>query len=236
LHESSDSKLIILDRDGVINEDRDDYVKSADEWVPIPNSLEAIALLSQAGYILTIATNQSGIARGFYPLSELHAMHQKMIDLLKPLGGRIDGIFFCPHVDEDQCACRKPKPGLMHEIAKRYLKNRATQDLPLNNIPIVGDSLRDLVSRYCLRCITASGFNRQRIRNVNHADLPEGTQIHPDLMAFAKHIVSTVMIWLRSFLFFLSLILYHAALCCILLIKLSLYQRTSTLSAYSILG
>jgi len=93
------SKLIILDRDGVINEDRDDYVKSAEEWVPIPNSLEAIALLSQAGYILTIATNQSGIARGFYPLSELHAMHQKMMDLLKPLGGKIDGIFFCPHVD-----------------------------------------------------------------------------------------------------------------------------------------
>jgi len=114
------NKLIILDRDGVINEDRDDYVKSAEEWVPIPNSLEAIALLSQAGYILTIATNQSGIARGFYPLSELHAMHQKMMDLLKPLGGKIDGIFFCPHVDEDQC---------------------------------------------CLGCNTASGFNRQRIRN-----------------------------------------------------------------------
>ena len=106
-------KLIILDRDGVINEDRDDYVKSRDEWVPIPNSLEAIALLSQAGYILTIATNQSGIARGYYSISELNAMHQKMIDLLKPLGGKIDSIFFCPHVDEDHCECRKPKPGLM---------------------------------------------------------------------------------------------------------------------------
>ena len=183
------NKLIILDRDGVINEDRDDYVKSAEEWVPIPNSLEAIALLSQGGYILTIATNQSGIARGFYPLSELHAMHQKMMDLLKPLGGKIDGIFFCPHVDEDQCACRKPKPGLMHEIAKRYLKDRATQDLPLNNIPIVGDSLRDLLAGTALGAtphlvLTGKGSA------MNHADLPEGTQIHPDLMAFAKHIVS----------------------------------------------
>ena len=183
------SKLIILDRDGVINEDRDDYVKSAEEWVPIPNSLEAIAFLSQAGYILTIATNQSGIARGFYPLSELHAMHQKMMDLLKPLGGKIDGVFFCPHVDEDQCLCRKPKPGLMHEIAKRYLKDRATQDLPLNNIPIVGDSLRDLLAGTALGAtphlvLTGKGST------MNHADLPEGTQIHPDLMAFAKYIVS----------------------------------------------
>ena len=184
------NKLIILDRDGVINEDRDDYVKSAEEWVPIPNSLEAIALLSQAGYILTIATNQSGIARGFYPLSELHAMHQKMIDLLKPLGGKIDGIFFCPHVDEDQCSCRKPKPGLMHEIANRYHKDRATQDLPLNNIPIVGDSLRDLVAGTKLGAsphlvLTGKGHK------VKDAELPEGTMTHADLMAFTKYILST---------------------------------------------
>jgi D-glycero-D-manno-heptose 1,7-bisphosphate phosphatase len=183
------SKLIILDRDGVINEDRDDYVKSRDEWIPIPNSLEAIALLSQAGYVLTIATNQSGIARGLYSLSELHAMHQKMMDLLKPLGGKIDGIFFCPHVDEDQCLCRKPKPGLMHEIANRYLKDQATQDLPLNNVPIVGDSLRDLLAGTALGAtphlvLTGKGST------MNHTDLPEGTQIHLDLMAFAKHIVS----------------------------------------------
>jgi D-glycero-D-manno-heptose 1,7-bisphosphate phosphatase len=116
-------------------------------------------------------------------------MHQKMMDLLKPLGGKIDGIFFCPHVDEDQCLCRKPKPGLMHEIAKRYLKDRATQDLPLNNIPIVGDSLRDLLAGTALGAtphlvLTGKGST------MNHADLPEGTQIHRDLMAFAKHIVS----------------------------------------------
>jgi D-glycero-D-manno-heptose 1,7-bisphosphate phosphatase len=116
-------------------------------------------------------------------------MHQKMMDLLKPLGGKIGGIFFCPHVDEDQCSCRKPKPGLMHEIANRYLKDRATQDLPLNNIPIVGDSLRDLLAGTALGAtphlvLTGKGST------MNHADLPEGTQIHPDLMAFAKYIVS----------------------------------------------
>ena len=89
------AKLIILDRDGVINEDRDDYVKSADEWIPLPGSLEAIALLNQAGYQITIATNQSGLARGYFTIDELHAMHRKMNDLLKPLGGHIDSIFFC---------------------------------------------------------------------------------------------------------------------------------------------
>ena len=183
------SKLIILDRDGVINEDRDDYVKSRDEWIPIPNSLEAIALLSQAGYVLTIATNQSGIARGLYSLSELHAIHQKMIDLLKPLGGRIDGIFFCPHVDEDLCECRKPKSGLMQEIAQRYLKDRASLDLTLKNIPIVGDSLRDLVAGTKLGAsphlvLTGKGHK------VKDAELPEGTKTHADLMAFTKYILS----------------------------------------------
>ena len=182
-------KLIILDRDGVINKDRDDYVKSRDEWVPIPNSLEAIALLSQAGYILTIATNQSGIARGYYSISELNAMHQKMIDLLKPLGGKIDSIFFCPHVDEDRCECRKPKPGLMREIAQRYLKNTGNTELPLINIPIVGDSLRDLIAG------TQLGASPHLVRTgkgmkIKEEDLPKNTRIHSDLMAFAKFILS----------------------------------------------
>ena len=103
------AKLIILDRDGVINVDRDDYVKSAQEWEPIPGSLEAIALLTQAGYRVVVATNQSGIGRGFYTLQDLHAMHQKMADLLSPLGGRIDSIFFCPHVDADHCLAKSTR-------------------------------------------------------------------------------------------------------------------------------
>ena len=105
---SSASKLVILDRDGVINIDSDQYVKSADEWIPLPGSLEAIAELNQAGYQVTVATNQSGLARGLFTINDLHAMHQKMMDLLTPMGGRVDSIFFCPHVDEDQCDCRKP--------------------------------------------------------------------------------------------------------------------------------
>lgn len=182
----SPDKLIILDRDGVINEDRDDYVKSAAEWIPIPNSLEAIALLSQAGYTLTVATNQSGINRGYYSLAELHSMHHKMLDLLKPLGGKIDSIFFCPHTDADQCDCRKPKPGLMEQIAKRYLKNPINPALPLMNIPIVGDSLRDLLAGTALGAsphlvLTGKG------RKVNPVDLPKGTQIHADLMAYAQY-------------------------------------------------
>jgi len=135
------AKLIILDRDGVINVDRDDYVKSAQEWEPLPGSLEAIALLTQAGYRVVVATNQSGIGRGFYTLQDLHAMHQKMADLLSQLGGRIDSIFFCPHVDADHCNCRKPLPGMYLEIAARYRPGVSTPVLA--DIPVVGDSLRD---------------------------------------------------------------------------------------------
>ena len=139
---TSSSKLIILDRDGVINEDSDDYVKSVDEWIPIPGSLEAIALLNQAGYQIAIATNQSGLSRGYFTINDLHAMHSKMESLLKPLGGYIDSIFFCPHQDAHQCDCRKPAPGLMKEIALRYKKTDSIK--PLTGTPIVGDSLRDL--------------------------------------------------------------------------------------------
>ena len=139
---SSSSKLIILDRDGVINEDSDDYVKSVDEWIPLPGSLEAIALLNQAGYQIAIATNQSGLSRGYFTINDLHAMHSKMDALLKPLGGRIDSIFFCPHQDSHQCDCRKPAPGMMKEIALRYKKTDSIK--PLTGVPIVGDSLRDL--------------------------------------------------------------------------------------------
>jgi D-glycero-D-manno-heptose 1,7-bisphosphate phosphatase len=133
---SSASKLVILDRDGVINIDSDQYVKSAEEWVPIPGSLEAIAELNQAGYQVTVATNQSGLARGLFAINDLHAMHQKMMDILAPMGGRVDSIFFCPHVDEDQCNCRKPLPGLMRDIASRYRKTNSA--MPLTGVPIVG--------------------------------------------------------------------------------------------------
>ncbi|WP_456371795.1 D-glycero-beta-D-manno-heptose 1,7-bisphosphate 7-phosphatase [Thiolapillus sp.] len=128
---------IILDRDGVINADSDDFIKSPDEWIPLEGSLEAIARLNQAGYLVGIATNQSGIGRGLFDLPALNAMHQKMYQLLAKLGAHVDMIAFCPHLAEDHCHCRKPLPGLYESLAARW-------DISLKGIPIIGDSLRDL--------------------------------------------------------------------------------------------
>jgi D-glycero-D-manno-heptose 1,7-bisphosphate phosphatase len=181
---SSASKLIILDRDGVINEDRDDYVKSADEWVALPGSLEAIALLNQAGYQIAIATNQSGLSRGYFSINDLHAMHSKMDSLLKPLGGHIDSIFFCPHQDSHACDCRKPSPGLMKEIALRYKKTDSSK--PLLGVPIVGDSLRDLQAGIVLGASPHLVLTGKGQKTLAKGDLPEGTQIHADLLSFAN--------------------------------------------------
>jgi len=132
-------KLIILDRDGVINQDSDDYIKSVDEWQPVPGSMQAMGKLCQAGYTLIVATNQSGIARGYFDLSTLHAMHVKMGKLLEQYGGQVDAVFFCPHGPDDKCNCRKPKDGLLRDIASRYQAN-------LTGVPVIGDSLRDIQS------------------------------------------------------------------------------------------
>ena len=129
--------LVILDRDGVINEDSDAYIKSPAEWVPIPGSLEAIARLNHAGFRVVVATNQSGVARGLFGMAELNAIHQKLHGMLARLGGQLDGIYFCPHGPDDGCACRKPRPGLLREIAVR-------QGIDLAAVPAIGDNLRDL--------------------------------------------------------------------------------------------
>ncbi|MGD8783305.1 MAG: D-glycero-beta-D-manno-heptose 1,7-bisphosphate 7-phosphatase [Thioalkalispiraceae bacterium] len=130
-------QLIILDRDGVINEDSDDYIKSPDEFVPIPGSLEAISRLTHAGYTVMVATNQSGLARGLFSIEDLNNMHDKLRRLLSASGGHISGILFCPHGPDDGCDCRKPKPGMLQEIAQRL-------GTSLEGVPAVGDSLRDL--------------------------------------------------------------------------------------------
>ena len=130
-------KLIILDRDGVINKDSDLYIKSPDEWVPLPGSLEAIARLNQWGYRVVVCTNQSGIGRGLFGMDTLNAIHEKMIKAAAHAGGAIDAIFYCPHTNNDKCNCRKPKPGMLEEIASRY-------NVPLAGVPVVGDALRDL--------------------------------------------------------------------------------------------
>ena len=130
-------KLIILDRDGVINFDSAQFIKSPDEWKPIPGSLAAIAKLNQAGYRVVVATNQSGVGRGLFDMDTLNAIHEKMVKSLAQVGGRLDAIFFCPHTSADNCNCRKPRAGMLHEIAKRF-------NADLTGVPAVGDALRDL--------------------------------------------------------------------------------------------
>jgi D-glycero-D-manno-heptose 1,7-bisphosphate phosphatase len=176
-------KLIILDRDGTINADRDDYVKSPEEWQPLPGALEALARLSQAGYALVIATNQSGLARGLFDMAALNAMHRKMLSALAALGGRVEGIFFCPHHPQEDCACRKPKAGLLEEIGKSLGVN-------LNGVPMVGDSLRDVqaaVAAGCTPHLVRTGKGAQ----VQEDQLPAGTHVHADLAEFAAVILQS---------------------------------------------
>lgn len=137
--------MIILDRDGVINYDSPDYIKSPDEWLAIPGSLEAIAHLNKTGHLVTIATNQSGIGRGFYDLATLEKIHQKMLDELAEVGGHIDRIYFCPHLPTDKCTCRKPKPGMLLTIAKDF-------NIDLKNAVFIGDSLRDIEAAKAVNC------------------------------------------------------------------------------------
>ncbi len=129
--------LVILDRDGVINRDSDAFVKSADEWIPLPGSIEAIAALSAAGFTVTVASNQSGLARGLFDRSALRSMHRKLRRLVDAAGGRVDRIVVCPHGPDDGCSCRKPRPGLLHRLARHY-------DTTLDGVPVIGDSARDL--------------------------------------------------------------------------------------------
>lgn len=135
----STKRLVILDRDGVINQDSDNFIKSVEEFIPIPGSLEAIVRLNQAGYRVAIATNQSGLARGLFDRTALEEIHEKLRQLLAELGGHVDGIFFCPHGPDADCDCRKPRPGLLLQIAETF-------SMDLEEVPVIGDSLRDLQS------------------------------------------------------------------------------------------
>lgn len=134
---TKDAKLIILDRDGVINQDSDDYIKSVEEWIPIPGSLEAIARLNHAGYRVIVATNQSGLGRGYFDIDTLNAIHNRMQQKLAALGAQIEAIFLCPHTPDTHCRCRKPLPGLLEDIAERLRTD-------LTGIPMIGDSLKDI--------------------------------------------------------------------------------------------
>lgn len=131
-------RLVILDRDGVINHDSADFIKTPQEWVPISGSLEAIARLTRANYRVVVATNQSGLARGLLNIDTLNLIHVKMQQHLADLGSAVEAIFFCPHGPRSGCSCRKPEPGMFLDIAARLGLNS------LQNVSAVGDSLRDL--------------------------------------------------------------------------------------------
>ncbi len=179
-------KVCILDRDGTINQDSDEYVKSPGEWKPLPGALEAIAKLNHAGWHVVVVSNQSGLGRGLFDVASLNAMHAKMHAMLAAVGGRVDAIFYCPHAPEDACRCRKPAPGLYEQIADRY-------GIDLTGMPTVGDSERDLVAGTAVGCVPhlvltgkSEGLKGQPLP----PGFPRDTVVHDDLMAFATHLVA----------------------------------------------
>ena len=169
-------KLIVLDRDGVVNYDSEQYIKSPEEWRPVPGSLEAIARLNHAGYRVVVATNQSGIGRGLFDMGTLNAIHEKMHRALAHTGGRLEAVFFCPHTADSRCECRKPKPGMLLEIGVRF-------NAELTGVPCIGDGLRDLQAAEAVGAqpmLVLTGKGEKTLREA----IPKNTAIFPDL-AFA---------------------------------------------------
>ena len=183
-------KLVILDRDGTINSDSEDFVKSPDEWTALPGSLEAIARLNHAGWHVVIASNQSGLGRGLFDVAALNAMHAKMYKLLAALGGRVDAVFYCPHSPEEDCQCRKPLPGLFEQIGERF-------GVSLKGVPTAGDSLRDIQAGAAAGCephLVLTGKSERYRGGRAPEGLPAGTWIHQDLSAFADFILERAAI------------------------------------------
>ncbi len=172
-------KLVILDRDGVINVDSAQFIKSPDEWKPIPGSLEAIARLNQAGYTVVVATNQSGIGRGLFDMATLNTINAKMHKALAQLGGRIEAIFYCPDTAGSESAYRKPAPGMFLDIAERFA-------MPLEDVPAVGDSLRDLQAAAAAKARPILVLTGKGQKTLEAGGLPEGTEVFPDLAAVAE--------------------------------------------------
>ncbi|HET9404262.1 MAG TPA: D-glycero-beta-D-manno-heptose 1,7-bisphosphate 7-phosphatase [Burkholderiales bacterium] len=175
-------KLVILDRDGVINHDSADHIKNPEEWKPIPGSLDAIARLTQAGYQVVVATNQSGVGRGLFEMATLNAIHDKMHRAVGLAGGRIDAVFYCPHAREANCRCRKPKPGLYEDIGKRF-------GASLKSVPCIGDSQRDLEAAAAaggqpILVLTGKGEATRR-----EGKLPPGTLVFKNLAEAVKSLI-----------------------------------------------
>lgn len=175
-------KLLILDRDGVINQDSDAYIKSLDEWIPIPSAITAIAQLSKAGWTVAVATNQSGIARGYYDLATLESMHQRLRELVAEQGGELGIIVYCPHGPDEGCDCRKPKPGMLRQIAQHY-------GADLHGVWFIGDSRGDLDAALAVDCqpvLVKTGKGERTLAK----PLPEGTLVFDDLAAIADQLLS----------------------------------------------
>lgn len=177
-------KLIVLDRDGVINEDSDEYIKSPEEWKPVPGSVEAIASLTQAGYSVIVFTNQSGLARGLFDITTLHAIHNKMHQVINKAGGRIDAVLFCPHAPGDSCNCRKPKPGMLHSIMERL-------NVDLTGVPVVGDSLRDLQAAMTVGAapVLVKTGKGERTREANPG-LEDHIPVYENLAAYVEDLLA----------------------------------------------
>ncbi|WP_454691563.1 D-glycero-beta-D-manno-heptose 1,7-bisphosphate 7-phosphatase [Achromobacter aloeverae] len=169
-------KLIILDRDGVINQDSDAFVKSPDEWIALPGSLQAIARLREADWTVVVASNQSGLGRGLFDMATLNAIHAKMRREVAVAGGAIDAIFICPHLPDEGCDCRKPLPGMYRQIAARY-------DVDLAGVPAIGDSLRDLQASATVGCAPWLVKTGNGIKTMAKGGMPEGTRVADDLAA-----------------------------------------------------
>jgi len=179
-------KLVILDRDGTINLDSDQYIKSPDEWTPLPGALEAIARLNHAGWHTVIASNQSGLGRGLFDVAALNAMHAKMYKMLAGYGGRIDAVFYCPHAANEHCQCRKPLPGLFEQIGDRF-------GVDLKGVPVVGDGLRDLQAGALVGCephLVLTGKGEALRGRLLPPEYPPGTRVHEDLAAFADWLIA----------------------------------------------
>lgn len=180
-------KLVILDRDGTINADSDEYIKTPEEWVPIPGALEAIARLNHAGWHVAIASNQSGLGRGLFDVASLNAIHAKMHKMLAVLGGRVDAVFYCPHSPDEGCQCRKPLPGLFEQIGERF-------GVDLKTVPVVGDTPRDLVAGSTVGCqphlVLTGKAEGLRDKPLPAGVYPDNTMVHKDLAAFADWLIA----------------------------------------------
>ena len=179
-------KLVILDRDGTINEDSADYVKTPEEWTPLPGALEAIARLNHAGWHVVVASNQSGLGRGLFEVSTLNAMHAKMHKLLAAVGGRVDAVFYCPHAPDEGCHCRKPEPGLFEQIGERY-------GIELHNVPTLGDTERDVMASVAAGCephLVLTGKGAAYRGRPLPDTWPKETRVHDDLAAFAEFLIA----------------------------------------------